>query len=197
MVASQHADLWQRRSQPTFHMPDMNLSGLSYAAPRTVANPPDTRAYHQTSSTFGMSMPLFSAHGVSTSVPYQPGAFAFDPIPVNPYNMQQAYSEGFVSDVPQNVSYTRSSLAQQIPPPQETHGTFSTDRHVSKSSTASPLQSSPPYHVYHFGAELQRSRSEPSDGSSINFVTDVDTLMKAIQAKQSVSSKPLQANKVR
>lgn len=196
MVASHHIDLWQRRSQPTFNMPNMNLNALPYDTPRTVTNPPESRGYHQTSSNFELNMPIFS-HGVTSSVPYQPGAFAFDPIPVNPYNMQQAYSVGYASDIPQNVSYTRSNLVQQMSAAQESHDTFSMDRQVPKSATASPLQSSPSYNASHFGAELERSHSEPNESSSINFITDVDTLMKAIQAKQSDDPKPPQASKVR
>ena len=198
MVASHHIDLWQRRSQPTFNMPNMNLTDLMppYDAPRTVTNEPESRAYHQTTSSVEMSMPLFSTNGVTSSVPYQPGAFAFDQVPANPYNIQQTYPVGYVANVPQNISYTRSSLTQQMQATQGTHSSFSVDRHISKSETASPLQSTPSYHSSTYGTELEYSRSDPVEGS-INFATDVDTLMKAIQAKQSDTPQPQQAGKVR
>ncbi|KAL1608807.1 DNA-binding transcription factor [Nothophoma quercina] len=86
-------------------------------------------------------------------------------------------------------------MVHQMPTVQETHGAFAVDRHVSKSATASPLQSSPSYHGSSFGAELERSRSEPAEGNGVNFATDVDTLMKAIQAKQPDSPQPRQPSK--
>lgn len=197
MVASHHVDLWQRRSQPAYDMPSMNLTDLMspYDAPRAVTNESESRTYHQTTSNVEMSMPLFSTNGVTSSVPYQPGAFAFDPTPANPYNMQQTYPVGYVANVPQNISYTRSSLTQQMPDTQGTHSSFSVDRHISKSATASPLQSTPSYHSTAYGTELEYSRSDPVVGST-NFATDVDTLMKAIQAKQPDSSQPQLASKV-
>jgi hypothetical protein len=199
MVASHHVDLWQRRSQPTFHMPNMNLTGLvsPYDAPRTVTNPPASRSYHQTASSMDMSMPLFSTNGLTSSVPYQSGAFAFEPIPVNPYNMQQAFPMGYVVDVPQNVSYTRSSLVQPMSVVQETRNEFPVDRLASKSATASPLQSSPTYQDSPYGTGLERSHSEPAESTGIHFATDVDTLMKAIQAKQPDHPQPSPAKKVR
>lgn len=198
MVASHQGDFWQQRDQQTFHMPTMHLSGLMspFEPQRSVNDPAPTqpRTYHQPSSTVEMSLPLFSTNGLTSTVPYQPGAFAFDPIPVNPYNMQQTYPMGYMADVPQNVSYARSSLIQQIPAHQEGRPTFPTD---SKSVSTSPLQSSSPFHGSSYGTELERSRSEPTEGTGINFVTDVDTLMKAIQAKQPESPQAPQANKVR
>lgn len=196
MVASHHGDFWQQRSQHTYHMPNMSLPGLMspFEPQRSVTNPPPPRTYHQTTSTVEMSLPLFSTNGLTSSVPYHSGGFAFDPVPVNPYNMQQAYPMGYMADVPQNVSYARSSLVQQMPVHQEPRPTFSTD---SKSATASPLQSSPSFHGSSYGAELERSHSEPTEGTGINFATDVDTLMKAIQAKQPESPQVPQVNKVR
>lgn len=200
LVASHHVDLWQQRSQtPYHHMSNMSLSGLMppFETPRSVTNPPTSRAYHQATSGVEMSMPLFSTNNLSSSMPYQSGAFAFDPVPVNPYNMQQAYPISYVADVPQNISYTRSSLAQQMPILQEARTPFSADQSSLKSATASPLQSSSPYYGSPYGAELERTRSEPMEGAGINFSTDVDTLMKAIQAKQPDSQHIPQVTKVR
>jgi hypothetical protein len=198
MVASHHGDFWQQRNQHTYHMPNMSLPGLMspFEPQRSVNNPPPLppRTFHQTTSTVEMSLPLFSTNGLTSSVPYQSGAFAFDPIPVNPYNIQQTYPMGYMADVPQNVSYARSSLVQQMPAHQEGRPTFPVD---SKSVTPSPLQSSPSFPGSSYGAGLERSRSEPTEGTGINFATDVDTLMKAIQAKQPDSPQVPQVNKVR
>ncbi|KAJ4331903.1 DNA-binding transcription factor [Didymella glomerata] len=107
--------------------------------------------------------------------------------------MQQTYPIGYMVDVPQNVSYDRWSLLQQLPAQQVGCPTFPTD---SKSISASLLQSSTSYHGSSYGTELERSRSEPTEGTGINFATDVDTLMKAIQAKQHESPQVSQAKKV-
>lgn len=175
----------------------MNLPGLMppFEPQRSINNPapPSPRTYQQPTSTVEMSLPLFSTNGLTSSVPYQSGAFAFDPIPLNPYNMQQTYPMGYMADVPQNVSYARSSLIQQMPAHHEGRPTFPTD---SKSVTASPLQCSASFHGSPYATELERSRSEPTEGTGINFATDVDTLMRAIQAKQPESPQVPQTNKV-
>lgn len=198
MVMSHHVDVWQQRNQPAYNMSNMNLSTLMppYETPRSVTNPPTSRGYHQTSSV-EMSLPLFSASGLTSSVPYQPGSYAFDPVQVNPYDMQQTYSMSYAAEVPQNLSYTRSSLHQQMPALQDARSFHSPNQYSSKSATASPLQSSPSYQRSHYAAELERPRSEPVDSTSINFATDVDTLMRAIQAKQPEPQQPSQRDKVR
>lgn len=195
MVASHQGDFWPHRNQHTYHVPNMSLSGLMspFEPQRSITNPQPSRTYHQTTSTVEMSLPLFSTNGLTSSVPYQSGAFAFDPVSANPYNMQQAYPMGYVPDVPQNVSYTRSSLIQQLPAHQEACPAFCTD---SKVAVESPLQSSPSFHRSPYGAELERSRSEPTETPGVNFATDIDTLMKAIQAKQPESPAVAQGNKV-
>ncbi|KAH6622064.1 zinc finger protein-like protein OZF [Boeremia exigua] len=197
MVASLHVDLWHQRSQPAYHMNNMNLSGLMppFETPRPVTDASTSRPYQQTTSSVEMSMPLFSTNNLAPSVSYQSGAFAFDSVPVNPYNMQQAYPIGYVTDVPQNLSYARSSLVHPMPPLQEARTIYSPDHHPAKSATASPLQSSSPYYESSYGAELERTRSEPAEGTGINFSTDVDTLMRAIQAKQPDSHETQQVNK--
>ena len=53
-----------------------------------------------------------------------------------------------------------------------------------KAESSSPVQSSPIYNETSYGGDFKRANSEPEDGSSNNFATDVDTLMRAIQAKQ-------------
>lgn len=195
MVASHHGDFWQQRSHHTYHMSNMSVPGLMspFEPQRSVTNTSPQRTYHQSTSTVEMSLPLFSSNGLPSSVAYQSGAFAFDPVSVNPYNMQQAYPMGYVADVPQNVSYARSNLDQQLPAHQEACSAFCAD---SKIATTSPLQSSPSFHRSPYGIEIERSRSEPLDTSGVNFATDIDTLMKAIQAKQTDSPQISQANKV-
>ncbi|KAJ8112170.1 hypothetical protein OPT61_g5408 [Boeremia exigua] len=198
MVASHHADIWQQRSQPNYHISNMSLPSLMppFETQRPVTDPPTSRSYHQTTSSVEMSMPLFSTNSMVPSLPYHSGAFPYDQVMVNPYNMQQTYPIGYATDVPQNISYARSNLVQQMPVIQEARSTFAAVQHPSsKSATASPSQSSSPYYESAYSAELERTHSEPADGTGINFSTDVDTLMKAIQSQQPDSQHTQQGSK--
>ncbi len=199
MVASHHADLWQQRDQPNYHISSMNLPSLMppFETQRTVTNPPTPRAYHQTSSSVEMSMPLFSTNNLVSSLPYHSGAFPFDSVLVNPYNMQQAYPMGYAADVPHPISYARSNMVQQMPAMQEVRTAFSANHHSAKSATASPSQSSSPYYESAYGTELEPTHPETIEGTNTNFSTDVDTLMKAIQAKQPDTQPAPQITKVR
>lgn len=190
MVASHPVDMWQRNQQA------YPMSNIYYDPPRSVTNPPSSRGYQQTSNV-EMSLPLFSATPLTTSVPYQSGSYAFDTVPVNPYDMQQTYPMGYAADVPQNLSYARSNLVQPMPALQDARSVYSANQYSSKSATASPLQSSPSYHRSSYDAELERPRSEPVEGTNIHFSTDVDTLMKAIQARQPEPKQAPQGDKVR
>ncbi|KAH5617484.1 hypothetical protein HBI23_255840 [Parastagonospora nodorum] len=60
--------------------------------------------------------------------------------------------------------------------------------HLVKAESPSPAQFSPVYNNASYTSEYKKSSSEPMDPSNINFGTDVDTLMKAIQAKQTTSA---------
>ncbi|CAN9337327.1 unnamed protein product [Alternaria alternata] len=124
-------------------------------------------------------MPLYSANTLPTSVPYQAGAYAYDvptSVPVNPHNMQQA--SYYASDMPHPVSYTQPhNMEPACAPPNISSSMI-------KFEVTSPLPSNQMYADPSYGAELKRSTSEPTEGSGANFVTDVDTLMRVIQAKQ-------------
>lgn len=163
----------------------MHLTGLmpSYDTSRTVTNPPVSRTFQPTTTHMDINMPLFSTNGLTTSVPYQAGAFAFDPIPVNPYNMQQ--TSYYSPNISHPVSYAAAPDVQALPTVRDSRNAFLIERDpMVKSESASPIQSHPLFSDTSYAADCKRSSSEPSEGSGINFATDVDTLMKAIQAKQ-------------
>jgi hypothetical protein len=104
---------------------------------------------------------------MTTSMPYQSGAFAFDALSVNPYNMQQAFPS-----YPQSISHA-VSYARGI-----SNG-FSLERSLLvKAESSSQVQSSPIY--YETSYNFKRANSELEDGSNNNFATNVDTLMRAI-----------------
>lgn len=130
-----------------------------------------------------MGMPIFSATGLSSSVPYQSGAFAFDPISTNPYNMQQ--SSYYSSNIAQAVTYGTAPDVQSHPTVRDAHSSFLMNRNTMvKSESASPISSAPMYNDHSYVAECRRAASEQTDRTGVNFATDVDTLMRAIQAKE-------------
>jgi hypothetical protein len=134
-----------------------------------------------------INLPLFSTNGLTTSVPYQSGAFAFDPVSVNPYNMQQA--SYYSPNIPHSMSYTASPDVQSLPTVRDARNVFNA---MVKSESTSPIQSNPMYNDTSYATECKRSTSEPTEGSNTNFATDVDTLMRAIQAKQTNSPQSLE-----
>ncbi|KAF2798356.1 zinc finger protein-like protein OZF [Melanomma pulvis-pyrius CBS 109.77] len=188
VVASHHPGLWHRRPDQTIHVPNMNMSGLvsSYdSSSRTVTLPPTSRAYQATTSHMDINMPMFPAHTMATSMPYQPGVFAFDTLPVNPYNMQHAFPVNYPQPAPHSTGYAGTTSIPQVPTSRDAPSEFSVERTPPvKAESSSPVQSSPMYHDAPNSNDFKRSNSEPEDGCAIDFATDVDTLMKAIQAKQ-------------
>jgi len=191
VVAPHHADIWHRSDQ-SIHIANMNLSGLvsSYdSSSRTVTHPSTSRGYQATTSHMDINMPLFSTHPMPTSMPYQSGAFAFDQLSVNPYSMQQPFSVSYPQTIPHAVSYPATPSIQQVPAVRDPPSGFALERTPPvKSESSSPVQSSPMYSETAYNSDFKRSESEPADANNTTFATDVDTLKKAIQAKQ----KPVQ-----
>lgn len=162
----------------------------SYDTSRPIASPPVSRSYQPTTTHMDSTLPLFSTN-LTTSVPYQPGVFAFDTPAVNPYNLQQA------SYYSPNLSFVQGTEIHSLPTVRDARNAFTVDRNpMVKSESTSPIQSHPTFPHSSYTTECKRSSSEPSQGSGVTFATDVDTLMKAIQAKQPTGSQP-QEHKVR
>jgi hypothetical protein len=180
VVSSHHIGLWQERREPSIHIHMMP----PYDTSRTVTNAPVSRSFQPTSTPMDINLPLFSTSGLSTSVPYQSGVFAFDP--VNTYSMQQ--SSYYSPNMPHAMAYAASDVLS-VPTVRDARNVFNP---LVKSESTSPVQSNPMYNDTSYAAECKRSTSEPTEGSGINFATDVDTLMRAIQAKQTDSPQPLE-----
>jgi hypothetical protein len=167
----------------------MNMSGLvpSYDNPsRTATNPPTSRAFQPTTSHLDINMPLFSTHPLTTSVPYQPGAFAFDSLSVNPYNMQQAFPVSYPPSIPHAVTYPGGTADMQtLPTVREARNGFPMERGTPpvKAENNSPVQPSQLFTDMSYSEDYKNANPESGETSGIDFSTDVDTLMKAIQAK--------------
>ncbi|KAF2261193.1 zinc finger protein-like protein OZF [Lojkania enalia] len=203
VVAPQPAGLWQRRTDQAIHIPNMNMSSLvpSYEnSSRTVSNPPTSRAYQATTTPLDINMPLFQPHTLTTSVPYQPGAFAFDSLSVNPYNMQQAFPVSYPPSISHSTSYSGSGTTdiQPLPTVREARNAFPTERTPTvKSESGSPIQTSQLFNDVSYSEDYKPAPSRSTEnGTGINFSTDVDTLMKAIQAKQKPNQPPPSPPKV-
>ncbi|KAF2490473.1 hypothetical protein BU16DRAFT_154047 [Lophium mytilinum] len=196
-VASQHAGIWQqRRTDQGVHVPNMSMSMLpSYdTSVRTVSNPPVSRAFQPTH--LDLAMPMFQSHP-ATSVPYQSGAFAFDPLAVNPYNMQQNFNMNYPPTLAHSVAYSGpNELSNGLPTTRDVRNDYSMMERTPpvKTEAASPIQPSQIYNDASYADDSKNTSSE-SD-SAINFATDVDTLMKAIQAKSNQAKRQQQPSKV-
>ncbi|KAF2811452.1 uncharacterized protein BDZ99DRAFT_384122 [Mytilinidion resinicola] len=195
-VASQHAGIWhQRRTNQAVHVPNMSMSMLpSYdTSVRTVSNPPVSRAFQPTH--LDLAMPMFQSHP-TTSVPYQSGAYAFDPLAVNPYNMQQAFNMNYPPTMAHPVAYSGpNELPNSLPTTRDVRNNYPMMESTPpvKTEAASPIQLSQVYNDANY-ADVCKDTSSESD-SAINFATDVDTLMKAIQAKSNQAKRQQQPSK--
>lgn len=181
-------------------MPDMNFTGIMspYNTQRPINNPPPSRNFQPTTSHMDTAMPLFSANVMTTtSVPYQSGAFAYDHVSVNPYNMQPNFTMSYSSNLAPAVSYAEPMVSQNLPTVREAQNTFLGERStLVKSESTSPVQSNTVFNNSHYVTDYKRSNSEPVETTDSTFATDVDTLMKAIQAKQTVSPQRPEVPKV-
>ena len=167
----------------------MNMSDFasSYEAPhRQPTHAPSSRPFQPATSHMDMhTLPIFSTQSMTTTVPYQSGVFAYDSLATNPYNMQQAFSVHYPTTMAQSISYAGTSGIQPLPAVRTARNGFAAVRPpVVKSESTSPVQSHHTFTDPSYGGDYKRSTSEPSENANINFATDVDTLMKAIQAKQ-------------
>ncbi|KAH8724718.1 hypothetical protein GQ44DRAFT_617394 [Phaeosphaeriaceae sp. PMI808] len=198
VVAHQNVGLWHRRTEPSFHIPNIHYTDMmpSYNAQRT-SNTSALRSFATPTPHLETSLPLFSTNALATSVPYQPGGglFAYDST-VNPYNMQQSnmpqtFAMGYPPSSSSAVSYTGTAEAHPLTAIREVRHPYAAENHMVKSESASPVQSNPIFNHASYATECKRSTSEPAE-SAIDFATDVDTLMKAIQAKQSTPAQQQQ-----
>jgi len=188
MVASQHDGLWQRRSSQVLHMNSMNMPGMmpSYeSTSRTSVTAATSRAFYD------LTMPTMSVFTPSTMAgaqSFQTGAYPFDSLSVNPYNMQQAAYVAYPQSVPQVSGYHGANeLASSVPHVREARNSIcSAHRSPSvKSEASSPVLPNQLFNdISAIDEYKQSSGSDSGDSASgINFNTDVDTLMKAIQSK--------------
>jgi hypothetical protein len=86
--------------------------------------------------------------------------------------------------VPHLVSYAGNTSVQQLPTVRDVSNEFSIDRiPPAKVKSNYHIQCSPIYNETSYGGDFKQANSVPEDDSGTAFAINVDTLMKAIQAK--------------
>ena len=130
----------------------------------------------------------------SPTVPFQAGVYGLDSLSVNPYqSVQQSYNMGFNSTLAPSASYSGASAMQSAAPAlSNSQNEYSQVRKspTIKSEAHSPASPNLVFNESIYGEDYKTSSSGESE-SGINFSTDVDTLMKAIQGKASTAQQPL------
>ncbi|TKA69888.1 hypothetical protein B0A49_08009 [Cryomyces minteri] len=166
-------------------MPSYNLSsrsGSSYGSSRAFQGP------H-----LDLTMPMLPSPSLLfNSMPFQNYAYGFDTLPAPPFDMQRPFNTSFsaMPDFSQIVTYPEE-LPDYANQSLDTHTdsnscvTNSDQRSpVVKAEVHSPVQPHQIFHdVYSVDTLDSSSPTESDDSNDTNFSTDVDTLMKAIQAK--------------
>lgn len=188
VVASHHLGFWQERRESSLHAPSLHLANMMspYDAPRAMPDPSASRNYRPTTTQMHTNLPVFAATGSTTSIPYQSEASTFDSIPTNTYNIQPTtyYASGTAHAMP----YSTLPEVPSFPTTRDAHTSFTMDRSTAvKSESSSPLPPTSMFHDHSYATEFERSTSEQTEGSSVSFTTDIDTLMRAIQAKKTTT----------
>ncbi|KAF2637817.1 zinc finger protein-like protein OZF [Massarina eburnea CBS 473.64] len=170
----------------------MDMTGLplsTYEFPSSVTTPPTSRAFETTTSHMNMHMPLFTAQNMATTMPYQSGAYALDHLPATPYNMQQAFPMSYTPNMSQAVSYNGAPAVQSLSNVRDVRDGFAIEQTPPvKTEINSPTQPSPVFSsISYDGQNKPTTKQESPD--PVTFSTDVDTLMKAIQAKEKSTPK--------
>jgi hypothetical protein len=167
---------------PSIHISNMHFANmmLPYDPSQNFTNDLVSRYFQPTSTDMEMNLTLFSTHGLTTSVPYQSGAFVSNHVSVDTFNMEQA------PYYPPNMRHSNAAYpnVQLRPTVRDAQNVF---KPMIKSESTSATQ---PNLIYNNTpcAGCERFTHEPT----IKFNTRVDILMSAIQARQTGPPQPLE-----
>lgn len=181
VVASQHGGMWQRRSSQVMQMSPM---GVPTMVPSSTAAP-TTRPFQQPNH-IELSMNMFPATSAPSMVPFTAGAYGFDLTNMSQYPVQQNYNISYTASVHSTPIYPTAptELPSTVPHVREARNALpSLNRSPSvKAEVQSPIQQN---QLFSEGSsdELKSGQTDSTIGG-VSFSTDVDCLMKAIQAKQ-------------
>jgi uncharacterized Zn-finger protein len=146
---------------------------------------PTTRPFQQ-SNHIELSMNMFPTTSAPSMVPFTTGAYAFDLAHMSQYPVQQNYNINYSASVQPAPAYSTAptELPSTVPHVREARNALpSLNRSPSvKPEAQSPIQQN---QLFSDGSSDELNSGQ-TDGalSGVCFSTDVDCLMKAIQAKQ-------------
>ncbi|KAK7538998.1 hypothetical protein IWX49DRAFT_91412 [Phyllosticta citricarpa] len=178
VMAPQHTGSWPRRPDHNMHMAPINVPGLPapYDNSSTrMAVMPTSQPYQSTN--YDHSMPyLNNTSAPTTTMSSYSTSYAYEPLETTSFGFQSSFGSNYPAVTASSSSYMLPSAT-----PQPSYS----GRPFCKTELPSPVD---PHHQL---AELSLSedRKIPRSGDSENgtgvaFHTDVDNLMRAIQAKQ-------------
>lgn len=183
--APRQGGIWQRRSSLALQMPNLSMAGMmpTFDAPmRPTMNPPISESY--AAPQLDLTMPMFQAPALEVPMSMQAGAYAFNPNAASTYAMQQTLnSMAFPATLTHAATYPGGS--DMITDAAQYRRNSIPMLHRSPSVKAemhSPIQPSLLFNDPNFVDDYKHSSSSDSE-LGITFSTDVDILMKAIQAK--------------
>lgn len=196
VVAPHHNSMWQqRRPDQAMHMPSLNMSSMFPhfdATTRAPTAPPAQRAYPP--STVDLTMPMFQNHGFSGSLPFQQASqYGYENHSQAQYGIQPTYgmhqstqmhhqstayqpSASVVPNLPQVRDARNAFPAVNRSPSVKTENPSPATATSTSSATAFPESSAA-------NATSQQKESPTKTETGALFATDVDTLMRMIQAK--------------
>jgi uncharacterized Zn-finger protein len=200
MVASQHGGLWQQQQQQQQQRRSsqvMHISPMGMPAMIPTSGPPTTRAYQ--TNQIELSMPMFPPTSMPNSMNFQPGAYGFDLSAMSHFPIQQPINFNFQPSLAHPASYPQQTadLTSTVPLVREARNSVTTlHRSPSVKSEPSPIEGGQQQQQL-FGnptGSEEFKQTNPTEltesPGGINFATDVDCLMKAIQQKSKTAPAP-------
>lgn len=178
------------------HLANMSVSGLpaSYDSSQRLqssqmVNMPSSQAY--SSAQLDHQLPFFQTCGPPTSMPAYSTSFAYEPLDSSSaFSFNQSFGVGYQAGQPPSSSYLPNSSYQSALP-QSAYPLDGRGQPVKPEmgSPVEPYQQMGDLNLSSEDYRMASSGESESGGAGIHFSTDVDTLMKAIQAKQPTPEK--------
>ena len=197
VIAPHHNTMWQqRRPDQAMHMPSLSMPGLLPpfdATSRAPTAPSAQRAYPH--STVDLTMPMFQSHGYNSPLPFQHASqYGYENHSQAEYSMQPAYGMHQPTQMHhQPTGYQpTNTVVTSLPHVRDARNAFPpVNRSPSvKTENPSPATAAPALSTTAFpdaaaavDSTIRQHGSPTKTETGTSFSTDVDTLMRMIQAK--------------
>ncbi|KAF2273828.1 uncharacterized protein EI97DRAFT_145726 [Westerdykella ornata] len=175
-----HVGHWQTQPEQPFH--DHVTSLFSSGSFRTSVDSEATGPFQAATAHMHHQMAQYSD-------PYQPGLFVpvVGSMPMNPYSLQQPFQTNFSSAMPSTPLFHSVNHGQPAPRLGDPRARFPMERAMPSAVKMEVPSPTRPAYSYLDSPQHEDSKPtlpQPTQGNTIEFNTHVDTLMRAIQAKQ-------------